>query len=55
MSRRKSDRSYSYRHCPARIVAKDANAWAERIRRESERRKATSKPAPTVIKQGGGE
>ncbi len=48
--RRKSDPNYSHRHCPARVVAADANAWADRIRRESEQRKATDRPAPVVIK-----
>jgi hypothetical protein len=49
VSRRKSDPYYSHRHCPAKRIASDANAWAERIRREAEERRASDQPAPVVI------
>jgi len=51
MSRRKSDPNYTHRHCPAKRVAADANAWAERIRRESAQRRETDRSAPVVILQ----
>ena len=53
MARRKVDPNYSQRHCPAKRVAADTNAWAERIRRESEQRRETDRPAPVVTKAKG--
>ena len=49
MARRKVDPYYAHKHCPAKRVAADANAWAERIRRESEQRRETDRPAPVVV------